>query len=132
MSHVINFRTTRFDIRKETPNPINPIAGESVLAWLREEIMKHGYEADAPDTEDWGWYMGVRKGGAVYLVGASADADEPGPEIDWVLQIHKQRSFKDKLTGANKLSGDDPLSRLIEGLLRAEQDFTSIVVDRSE
>jgi len=55
MAHLITFRTAKFDIRRETPNPINPIAGESVLPWLRESLKSRGYEADSPGTEDWGW-----------------------------------------------------------------------------
>ena len=131
MAHVMTFRTSRFDITKETPNPINPIAGESLLRWLREKLMKVGYEVDAPGTEDWGWYMGVERAGAIYLVGASAETDQPGPPIDWALQIHKQRSFKDKITGGNKMTGDDPLSREIENILRAESDIGALEVDRS-
>ena len=131
MAHVITFRTGKFDIKKETPNPINPIAGESVLLWLREKLQAGGYAVDAPATEDWGWYTGVKKDGALYLVGASAEADEPGPEIDWTVQIHRQRSFKDRLTGANKMTPDDALSRTIEELLRAEPGIGAIEADRS-
>ena len=36
MAHVIRFRTDKFDVSKERPNPINPIPGESLLLWLRE------------------------------------------------------------------------------------------------
>ena len=31
MPHLISFTTKNFDASKETPNPINPIAGETVL-----------------------------------------------------------------------------------------------------
>src|SRR5262245_54130225 len=130
MAHVIMFRSAQFDVARETPNPINPIAGESVLQWLRERLKEGGYEADAPATEDWGWYMGVARDGALYLVGASADAEQPGPEIDWMIQIHRHQSFKDKITGANRMSADDPLSATIENLLRAEAGASGIEVDR--
>jgi hypothetical protein len=130
MAHLITFRTAKFDIRKETPNPVNPIAGESVLQWLRESLKSRGYEADSPGTEDWGWYMGVKGAGGLYLVGASAEADQPGPEIDWSIQIHRHRSFKDKITGANRMSDDDPLSGSIESLLRAEAGVSAIEVDK--
>jgi hypothetical protein len=36
MAHVMTFRSSKFDIATETPNPINPIAGESLLLWLCE------------------------------------------------------------------------------------------------
>jgi hypothetical protein len=59
MAHLIAFRTARFDVGAETPNPTNPIAGRSVLNWLREELAKSRYTSTEPDTEDWGWYMNV-------------------------------------------------------------------------
>jgi hypothetical protein len=33
MTHLISFTADKFDATKETPNPTNPIAGESVLKW---------------------------------------------------------------------------------------------------
>jgi len=130
MAHVITFKTARFDISKETPNPINPIAGESVLKWLREEIEKTGYRATEPDTEDWGWYMDVEADGRSYLVGASGDADTSTPVIDWTLQVHKTRSMKDKLLGRNRMAADDPLSALIERIVRADGRIAEVIVDR--
>ena len=59
MAHVVSFRSNKFDVSAETPNPINPIAGQSVLTWLRAELAKAQYTATEPDTEDWGWYIDV-------------------------------------------------------------------------
>jgi len=98
MAHVITFRSSRFDTAAETPNPINPIAGESVLSWLSEGLAS-AYEVTAPATEDWGWYVGVTGAGAAYLVGASAEPGEPGASVEWTVQIHRHRSLRDKLTG---------------------------------
>ena len=53
MAHLITFTTARFDISKEPPNPINPIAGHVVLTWLREELLRAHYRVSEPDTEDW-------------------------------------------------------------------------------
>jgi hypothetical protein len=130
MTHVITFSSTTFDVTKETPNPINPIAGESVLHWLREKLIDSPYKATAPATEDWGWYVYVNGAGASYLVGASADAGEPSRTVDWTVQIHKQRSLKDKITGADKMTIDDQLSALIERIIRAHTDVTGIDIDR--
>ena len=55
VAHLITFTTSRFDITTEALNPINPIAGESVLTWLRRQLAEHGYEATDPQAEDWGW-----------------------------------------------------------------------------
>ena len=129
MAHVITFRTARFDVSRERQNPINPIAGESLLRWLREELSKHGYRCGDPDAEDWGWYIDVLGGDASYLVGASADAEGDGPDRDWTIQVHKNRSFKDKLLGGNRMA-DDPLSALIERIVRADPRHELVSIDR--
>ena len=130
MAHVITFRTARFDPTKERPNPINPIAGESVLQWLRAELSRDGYQVSQPDTEDWGWYVSVEGGGAVYLVGASADVEEGAVDIEWTVQVHKNRSLKEKILGKNKMAADDPLSRLIEKIVRADRGIEEVVVTK--
>lgn len=130
MAHVLSFRTARFDVSRETPNQINPIAGQSVLEWLRQELMKAGYTATEPDTEDWGWYIDVEGNGASYLVGASADAEGTESDVDWTVQIEKLRSVKDKLLGRNKMTPDDALSALVEKIVRADATIEELLVDR--
>ena len=130
MAHVISFRTSRFDVRLEAPNPINPIAGQSVLAWLRPHLAEAGYQSTDPDTEDWGWYMDVRGTGGSYLVGASADAGSDQREIEWVVQIHKHRSLTDKMFGRHVMTHDDALVSAIERLVRADGQITDVSVER--
>jgi hypothetical protein len=123
MAHLITFATGKFDISKETPNDINPIAGQGVLNWIRQHLAGTGFTATEPRTEDWGWYIDVEGNGASYLVGASGEPDRAPPDVDWTIQLHRKRSAMDKLTGKNKLSGDDPLFALLERLARAESEF---------
>jgi len=130
MVHVIEFTTARFDAAKEPPNPINPIAGQSVLAWLRNAIAAAGYEATEPDAEDWGWYMRVKSGHEVYLVGASGENEDSAAETDWIVQIHKQRKLVHKIAGKNKMAVDDPLSALIERCIREDPGSKNVIVDR--
>jgi hypothetical protein len=131
MAHVITFRSARFDPARERPNPINPIAGEGVLGWLREKLHESRYETAEPAPEDWGWYLDVTGDGASYMVGASGEAgDDTGGPIDWTIQVHKHRSLREKLTGANKLAVDDPLSALIERLVRQAPDVVGVEVER--
>ena len=130
MAHVVSFRTAKFDVSVETPNPINPIAGKSVLEWLRTAMENAGYRSTAPDAEDWGWYIDVDAGGSSYLVGASGDADATAAEIEWTLQVHKVRSFKDRLLGRNTLRPDDPVTALIERTLRADPLIDHVSVER--
>jgi hypothetical protein len=132
MAFVISFSSTRFDVAGERPNPINPIAGESVLNWLRLELATANCQATAPATEDWGWYIDVTSGGTSYLVGASADASEPSDRVDWVIQVEKVRSLKDRMLGRNSLAPDDPLCVLIERLVRGDAGNSDVSVDPSQ
>ena len=131
LAHVITFRSARFDITRERPNPINPIAGESLLQWLREKLSERRYETTEPDAEDWGWYIDVKADGAAYLVGASGEAGDDAPgSVDWTIQIDKHRSLKDKISSSNKLAADDRLSAEIERLVRQDADAGGIEVSR--
>ena len=130
MAHLITFSTAIFDISQEEPNPINPIAGQTVLQWIRARLKGSGYKATEPETEDWGWYIDVEGNGSSYLVGASGQPEGPASDIDWTVQIHKHRSFKEKLTGRNKMSADDPLTALLEGFVRAEPAIRGVDVDK--
>jgi hypothetical protein len=131
VAHVIVFRSARFDPAQERPNPINPIPGESVLRWLRDKLRESRYETTEPEPEDWGWYLDVHGDGASYMVGASGDAgDDATAPVDWTLQIHKHRSMREKITGANKLAADDPLSTLIERLVRQDAAADAVEITR--
>ncbi len=129
MAHVITFTTSRFDVTKEPPNPINPIAGHGVLAWLRGELQKNQYRTTEPDAEDWGWYMDAHGGDASYMVGASGDAETGTADVEWTIQVHKRRSAMDKIRGRNAMAADDPLSAVIERILHADSSVTGITVD---
>ena len=127
MAHLIEFKTDRFDPAREPPNPVNPIPGYSILAWLREHVLPGATE---PDHEDWGWYIEVEWEGSRYLVGAichEAEDGASGPERDWALQIHRHRSVMDKMLGRNRLQPDDPLVKRVVGALRAEPSFRQVV-----
>jgi hypothetical protein len=128
VAHLITFSTDRFDVSSETPNPINPIAGEGLLKWIRGKLAGTLYTATVPEAEDWGWYMDVEGGGSSYLVGASGEPEPPGANIDWTIQVHKHRSLRDRLTGKNKTASDDPLFVLLEGFVRGESDFRDVSV----
>jgi hypothetical protein len=130
MAHIVSFRTSTFDVRAEEPNPINPIAGQSVLKWLRLELATAGYTATEPATEDWGWYIDVQAEGSSYLVGASADVEDATPDVDWTIQVHRHRSFKDRMLGRNKMAADDPVTALIERLVRADAQCSGVSVER--
>jgi len=127
-AHGITFQSSKFDVASETPNPINPIYGQSLLLWLRGKIGAP-YNVSEPAPEDWGWYVDVTGSGTTYLVGASADPDEGNASLEWHLQIHKHRSFKDNLTGANKLTSDDALTARIASILRAAPEIRAVEIE---
>ena len=130
MAHLVMFRSSKFDLSRETPNPINPLAGESVLLWLRDQLRSSSYQATAPAAEDWGWYMDVSGEGAAYLVGASADVGEPSASIDWTIQIQRHRSLIDKLTGGHRMTDDDALAALVERIIRADPEIAQVQAEK--
>ena len=127
MARVIRFTTSKFDVSKERPNPINPIPGESLLLWLRSQTPP-GIEMSEPDAEDWGWYSTVEWKGRSYLLGASASEEDDG-QREWILQIDKHRSVREKLLGREKMSNDDECAEYFERLLEREPSFSAISVD---
>jgi hypothetical protein len=143
MACLITFRTSRFDVTKETPNESNAFAGQGVLKWLRDELAKHQYESTVPDMEDWGWYIDVKGSGASYMVGASAEVEYKDAEgetlaydatgndvLDWTLQIHKRRTFVENLLGKNKMATDDRLCADVERIVKSDGSLLEVSVMR--
>jgi hypothetical protein len=126
MAHVIRLTTDKFDVSKERPNPNSQIAGESLLVWLREKA-KPRAQLTEPDAEDWGWYSHVDWNGRQYLLGASASDDDGGRE--WILQIEKQRSIKERILGREAMTADDECAKFFRGLLEAEPAFKAVSAD---
>ena len=129
MTHLVYLTTTRFDGLKEEANPYNPIAGKALLSWLGEQLARTGWEVTGPDAEDWGWFIIARKNGDSYLVGASGEMDGDNMPPDWIIQIHRNRTFIEKLTGKNKLLDDDTLTREIGGILLRDTGTEKVNVD---
>ena len=130
MARVIRFNTSKFDVSQERPNPINPIAGESLLLWLREQAKPHVMLSE-PDTEDWGWYSVVDWKGREYMLGSCA-SDETDGEREWILQVVKQQSFKEKLLGREKMGSDDECAQFFQKILEQEPAFKAVSVDPDE
>ncbi len=130
MNQTIHFKTSIFDVSKEKENPINPIYGRSLLEWLREEL-KGKLEVTEPDAEDWGWYSELEFEGANYLIGACAyfeDGDDPTSELEWVFQVDKKRSLKEKLFRRNKMDASDSCFTFFKELFEDHPDFMEVEV----
>lgn len=109
MSQSIHMKTTIFDLSTEKENPINSIYGISLLEWLRVELT-YQLIISKPEAEDWGWYSELDYEGNHYLIGSCAlleEGDDPTDEIEWVFQVDKNRSLKEKLFGRNRMSQSD-------------------------
>jgi hypothetical protein len=130
MAHVLTLTTSKFDISREAPNPINPIAGQGILSWIRSKLEGTSFVATVPEPEDWGWYMDVAGPGATYLVGASGEAEGESHDVDWTIQVHKHRTAMEKLTGRNKLTDDDPLVSLLAGIFRETPGFRDVEIEK--
>ena len=130
MNQALHFRTAKFDVSKERDNPINPIYGHSLLDWLQLEL-KSTLDISTPDSEDWGWYSELEFNGRNYLIGACAyyeKGDDPTKEIEWVFQVDKYRSFKEKLFGKNKMDASDGCFIFLKDFLEKQNDITEVTV----
>ena len=125
---VIRFNTAFFDVSKERPNPINPIPGESLLVWLAGKLDGR-MTFTSPDTEDWGWYSIVDWHGRRYMLGSSASEEEVEGSREWVMQIVKHRSVKERVLGQEKMTADDDCVRLLLDVLRSEPAFLEIALE---
>lgn len=122
---VIRFTTDTFDVTKERPNDINPIYGESLLLWLAEKL-KGEVVMTEPQTEDWGWYVDIDWKGRSYMLGASASDEENG-QREWVLQIVKHRTLKERILGQEKMTAEDECVVHLRRLL--DKAFANVRVD---
>ena len=122
---VVRFTTALFDVARERPNPINPIFGESLLLWIAEKA-KDEVAVPIPDAEDWGWYADMDWKGRSYMLGASAADEEQNGQREWVLQIWKRRSVKERLLGQERMTGEDECVRYFRKMLERETSFSAI------
>ncbi|MEM6820166.1 MAG: hypothetical protein AAF578_15410 [Pseudomonadota bacterium] len=73
--------------------------------------------------------MDVSYHGRNYMVGGIAfdeDCDDAGLVIEWLVQIDKERSIKEKLLGQEKIDRDDPFVQEIFQALQAEDSFADV------
>lgn len=128
MAQVLRFTTGKFDVSRERPNPINPIAGQSLLLWLRQQAHPR-IEVSEPEAEDWGWYSRVDWKGRSCMLGSSASEEAGGAEREWILQIVKYRSFKEKVLGRGKMTRSDECAAWFRSLLEREPAFVDVACD---
>jgi hypothetical protein len=131
MSRDILFETSRFNLTEVKPHFINDCCfGEDLARWLREMLIAVGMTVIEPAQEDWGWYIEASHDGQSYFIGIGGNAEEGAADTNqgqWRISIEKHRSLKQKLTGKNKMTADEPIIPIIRGLLEREPDVSNIV-----
>lgn len=126
MHHIITFVTDKFDVTKEDENPINPIYGQSLLLWLKDQVAET-ILLEKPEAEDWGWYTTINWKGRSYLLGASAM--ESDNSFEWVFQVDKKRTIKEKLLGREKMDKEDECLLFFKSVFSSESEFKGIEVE---
>ncbi|WP_053982333.1 hypothetical protein [Marinagarivorans algicola] len=130
MNKAIHFKTSMFDVSTEKENPINPVFGLSLLEWLRAEL-KNEVDITVPDAEDWGWYSELEWDGAKYLIGSAAfyeKGDDPNQELEWVFQVHRYRTLKEKILGRNKMSESNACFQYFKKIFENHSDITGVEI----
>jgi hypothetical protein len=130
MASDVLFDTNRFNLSEVKEYFINPCCfGEDLAAWLRGKLLERGIPTIEPDQEDWGWYIESTYGGRAYFIGIGGNADETSSDAnrgEWRISVEKHRSLRDKLTGKNPMSSDEPIIAVIREIVEAEPDFKNI------
>jgi hypothetical protein len=62
------------------------------------------------------------------MLGASASDEENG-QREWVLQIVKHRSLKERLLGKEKMTAQDECAAYLRQLIESERAFSGVSVD---
>jgi hypothetical protein len=107
MRRTICFHTAKFDVTKEDPNTINPIPGQSLLVWLKEQA-RGLVDIGTPDCEDWGWYVDIDWKGRPIMLGASAeDIEDPGGTHEWYFQFESRRTLREWLARKPDTLGEE-------------------------
>ena len=127
MHYMIRFTTSYFNISQEDENPINPIYGQSLLKWLKNQL-EGRVEMEKPAPEDWGWYTYTKWNGRKYMVGSCVLENEDN-SMEWILQLEKQRSIKEKLLGKEKMTMTDECLLFFKSIIESESEFKDIVVE---
>jgi len=123
---LIWFKTDALDVEGEPENPINPIAGASLLNWIQAKE-NGNIEVPDPDYEDWGWYSSIEYAGRPYMIGASAEGRDENGRYHFCFQMKKHRTFKEVLLRREKATGDtDPCYQHFKSLFEAESSFVEL------
>ena len=124
----ILFRSNQFNLSKVGQHFINPCCfGEDLAGWLRQELPSTGIEASTPYQEDWGWELPVRLGADSYHLCMSGNADCQGSDVgEWRIIVQKRQSLWDRLMGRGRITADDPVLKLLEGILSKQANVEDV------
>jgi hypothetical protein len=99
-----------------------------LASWLRTKTANKHFETARPYQEDWGWELPVTHGSNAYYLCMSGNSDNSAnqDEGEWRIIVEKHRSIWQRVTGKGKITPDDPLVRLIEGILSGEPTIRNV------
>lgn len=127
MEYIICFESDKFDAKKDSENAIEAVYGESLLLWLKDKL-KEEAQVTEPDAEEWGWYSYLDWKGRNYVLCSSASEEADG-QYEWILQVNKKRSLKEKLLGKEKMQKDDECLQYLQQLIEKEVSVSGVTVE---
>jgi hypothetical protein len=120
MALVLRLHTAIFDVTNNGQTP--SIQSQASLFYCGSSNKLTGEDFHSR-RRGLGWYSHVEWKGPKYLLGAGACDEEEDGQREWVLQIDKQSSVKEKLQGRAKMIQDDECAQYLRGLLEREISF---------
>jgi hypothetical protein len=74
----VEFRSDRFPASEGEEEQVNPgLWGKRLAEFLREELLKEGFETEDPFAEDWGWHINVVNDGFSLWIGCGRYQEYP-------------------------------------------------------
>jgi len=127
--HVV-FKTGRFNLSQVKNHFINPCCfGEDLAAWLRSKLVEKDVETRDSYQEDWGWELPVKQGHDSYYLCVSGNSDEAPQNLDygqWRIIVEKRRTLRQRLCRKGKITADDSMLALLQGILSTESTIQEV------
>jgi hypothetical protein len=127
MHYVIRFETSKFDVSQEDANREHPVWGRSLLLWLKERLSGQ-YQFGEPDRKDSGWFTTIEWQGRTYRLCASA-MESATEGYEWVLQVVKERSLREKLSGTEPMTRNDECLQFFKSVFESDSEFKHIAIE---
>ena len=104
MKTEVHFRSTAFNCTEPKDYFINDCCfGDDVARWLIQQLRAQGIQtADAPDQEDFGWYVTLHAGGTEHCFVIGFQPNDAATGDQWLGWLERQTGFLGSLFGGRK------------------------------